>query len=127
MFALLRLRARRVDRPIGKRFTFLQPRCDFDSVNGAGLLILLPGGPGDVTPHDGLNGEDLEFANLHTTIVQRRPQRFRNLRWKVEGEEMRAERCDGILEDLEPRSCAEGEEFAFVGNALRKYFYNVSG
>lgn len=118
MLALLRLRAGRIDRPIGEGFALTQTRRHGDAVHGTRLLVLLPGGTGDVTADDGLDGEDAQLAHLHAAVLQDGTQRLRDLRGQVEGEEVCAQGGDGVGEDLEPFLRAEGEEDAFVGDAL---------
>lgn len=118
VFSLLRLRAGRVDRPIGEGLTLLQPRRNGDTVDSAGLLVLVPGRAGDVAADDGLNGEDLQLAHLHAAVLEDGAQRRGDLRGQVEGEEVRAEPWDGVGEDLEPCFGAEREKDAFVGDTL---------
>lgn len=69
MLALLRLGARGIDWTIGESLALLQSRGDLDSVNSARLLVLVPGGAGDVSADDGLNGEDAELADLHAAVL----------------------------------------------------------
>lgn len=81
-------------------------------------LVLLPRGAGDVTAHDRLNGQDAELADLHAAVLEDRSQRLGDLRGQVEGQEVRAEGGESGGEHFEPFAGAEGEEDAFVGDAL---------
>lgn len=87
-------------------------------MHGSRLLVFIPGRPGEVSTDDGFDREDLELPHLHAPILERRPERFRNLRWEVEGDEVGAQVGDGLGEDVEPFLCAESQENAFVGDAL---------
>lgn len=92
-------------------------------MHSAGFLVFLPRRAGDVSAYDGFDGEDLVFSNLHASILQCWAERLRDLRREVERDEMRAKVRDGALQDLEPGFGTEGEEFAFVGDAL--YFLQL--
>ena len=118
MFTQLGLRTRGIDRSIGKRLTLPQARLDGETVDRAVSLVLLPRGAGDVTAHDGLNGQDAELADLHAAVLEDGAQRLGDLRGQVEGQEVRAEGGEGGGEHFEPFAGAEGEEDAFVGDAL---------
>lgn len=118
MLPLLGLGARRVDRPVGERLALFQPRPDGDPMHRTGFLVLLPRRARDVSAYNGFDWKDLVFSNLHAPILQRWAQCLRNLRREVKRDEMRAEIRDGALQDLEPGFGAEGEEFAFVWDAL---------
>ena len=94
MLPLLRLRARRIQRSLRESLTLLQPRRHRDPVHGSVLLVLAPRGASDVSPHNGLDGEHLQLAHLHRTVLEGRPDRFGDSRWEVEGEEVRAQSRD---------------------------------
>lgn len=102
MLALLRLGTGSINRTIREGLALPQTLGDLDPVHGAGFLVLVPGGPGDVTADDGLNGEDLQLAHLHASVLEDGTQRLGDLRREVEGEEVGAERGDFVGEDLEP-------------------------
>jgi len=108
----------RVDRAVGEGFALLQTSGDSQAVHSAGLLVLLPGGSGDVSTDDGLNREDTELAHLHAAVLQHRSQRGGDLGWEIEGEEMGAQTGDGLGQDLEPCLGTEGKQDALVRNAL---------
>lgn len=118
MLAQLSLGAGGVDRSIGEGLALLETRGDLDTVHGTGLLVLLPGGAGDVSTDDSLDGKDAKLAHLHATVLQLGAKRFRDLGRKVEGDEVGAESRNGLREDLEPGLGAEGEQDTLVRNAL---------
>lgn len=118
VLALLRLGARGVDRSIRESLALLETCGDLDSVNGAGLLVLVPGGAGDVAADDSLDGENAELADLHAAVLEHGAQGFGDLRRQVEGDEVRAQRGDGFLQSVEPGASAEGEQNSLVGDSL---------
>lgn len=118
MLSLLCLCAWGVDRAIRDGFALLQSGSNLDSVHGARLLVFLPRRPGDVSTNDSLDGKDLQLAHLHAPVLEHRPKRLGDLWREVEGEEMCAQRGDGLRQGLKPCLCAEGEKNAFVRNTL---------
>ena len=118
MLTQLGLRARGIDRSIRERLTLPQTGLDGETMHRAVSLVLLPRGAGDVTAHNGLNGQDAELADLHTAVLEDGTQRLGDLRGQVEGQEVRAEGGEGGGEHFEPFAGAEGKEDAFVGDAL---------
>lgn len=118
MLALFRLSAGSIDRAIGESLALLQAWGDLDAVNGAGLLVLIPGRAGDVSADNGLDGEDAELANLHATVLKNGAQGFGDLRRKVEGDEVCAQGGDGFLQSIEPCAGAEGEQNSLVRDSL---------
>lgn len=121
MLSLLCLCTWGVDRAIWDGFALLQPGSNLDSMHGTRLLVLLPRRSGDVSTNDSLNGKNLQLAHLHAPVLEHRPKRLWDLWREVEGEEMCAQRGDGLRQDLKPCLCAEGEKNALVRNTLLIY------
>jgi hypothetical protein len=88
-------------------------------MHGARFLVFLPRRTSNVTTNNGLNGQDAQFAHLHAPVLQHGTQRRGDLGREVEGEEVCAQRGNRFRQDLEPGSGAEGEENAFVRDALK--------
>lgn len=122
VLALLSLGAGGIDRPIGESLALSQARSNLDTMHSTRLLVLLPRRPGNVSTDNSLDRENLQLADLHTPVLEHRPQRLGDLRREVESEEMRAQRGDSFGQDLEPRSCAEGQEDTFVRDTLSNPF-----
>ena len=118
MLSLLCLCAWGVDRAIRDGLALLQPGSNLDSVHGARLLVFLPRRTSDVSTNDSLDGKDLQLAHLHAPVLEHRPKRLWDLWREVEGEEVCAQRGNGLRQGLEPCLCAEGEKDAFVRNTL---------
>ena len=120
VLALLSLGARSVDRSIGEGLALLQPGSNLDTMHSTRLLVFLPRRTGNVSTNNSLNRKNLQLAHLHAPVLEHRPQRLGDLRREIESEEMRAQRGNGLGQGLEPRSCAESQEDAFVRNTLSK-------
>lgn len=118
VFSLLSLGTRCVDWAVRELLTLLQAGRDTDAVNSPGLLVLLPGGAGDVTADNSFDGQNAELAHLHRAVLQNRAERLGDLGWEVEGKEVRAECRDSLLEDLEPGLGTKSKKDALVGNTL---------
>lgn len=84
MLSLLRLRTRRINRPIRESLALLQPRRNRNPMDSSRLLVLVPRGTGDVPADDSLNGQNLELAHLHAAVLENGTQRRGDLRGKVE-------------------------------------------
>jgi hypothetical protein len=118
VLAQLGLGAGCIDRAIREGLALLQTRGYRQAVHSAGLLVLLPGGSGDVSTDNSLNWENAELADLHAAVLQHRAQRGGDLGREIEGEEVGAQTGDGLCQDLEPCPGAEGEQDSLVRNAL---------
>lgn len=121
VLTLLGLGAGSVDRATREGLAFLQTGGDLDSVNGAGLLVFVPGGTGDVSADDCLDGENAQLAHLHAAVLQHRAQGLGNLGREVEGNEVGAQRGVGFSQGLEPCFCAESEKNSLVGDTLYQF------
>ncbi len=123
----LSLRTRRVYRLL-KPLTLSQLRpvhsTDLHPMYRPLFLIFSPRGASDVAPHDGLDGEYLQSADLHAAATELGEgiggERGSELRWECEGEEVGLERGDLGVEVVEPEGCQAGEDAAFGGDALRR-------
>lgn len=118
VFTLLGLGAGGVDRAAGEGLALLQTGGDLDAVNGAGLLVFVPGGTGDVSANDCLDGENAQLAHLHAAVLQHRAQGLGDLGREIEGDEVGAQRGVGFSQGLEPCLCAESEKDSLVRDTL---------
>lgn len=123
MLTLLSLRAGGVDRSIKESLALLQPGSNLDAMHSTRLLVLLPRRTGNVSTNNSLDRKNLQLAHLHAPVLEHRPQRLGDLRREIESEEMRAQRGNGLGQGLEPGSCAESQEDAFVRDTLLYPFH----
>lgn len=119
MLTLFSLGAGGIDWAIRERLALPQTRSDLDAMDSARLLVLIPSGSRNVATNDSFDGQNSEFAHLHASVLKHWAEGGRNLRGKVEGDEMRAQRGDRIAQDLEPCLCAQCEENSLVRDTLQ--------
>ena len=100
----------------GQAIGFAEACRQLDAADGAGLLVVLPSGAGEIAADDALHGEHLGAFDQHAATVQ----------LAEIGLELAGKLCgiggdevvgDDVSEKVEPEERELGEDLAFVGNA----------